>query len=188
MKLSMKLLTVLIVGVCQSLAAPKAELDTCHTEDYIKCALVIAGCSSTCTGSSVSIRKSIFVKKTKIAIFSVKWAYKSFLIDVTLFTFLSAVCLHFRIGWIAWLIASSTNITKNVLTAFPEWTSPRNDQKCTKVATPLDVQTVVATPILLVFVVEGTKLFWRKNKVILQMKTLLLHLQFIFLFNQNVKF
>merc|ERR1711976_410554 len=52
MKLSLKLLTVLIVGVCQSFAAPKAELGTCHTEDYIKCALVIAGCSSTCTGSS----------------------------------------------------------------------------------------------------------------------------------------
>ena len=64
MKLSLKLLTVLIVGVCQSLAmdAPKAELGTCHTEDYIKCALVIAGCSSTCSGSSVSIFKLAFMK------------------------------------------------------------------------------------------------------------------------------
>ena len=27
---------------------------TCHTEDYIKCALVIAGCTSTCTNDQVT--------------------------------------------------------------------------------------------------------------------------------------
>ena len=64
MKLSMKLLTLLILGIRQSLAAPKAIIGTgtCHTKDYIKCALVIAGCSSTCSGSSVSIFKLAFMK------------------------------------------------------------------------------------------------------------------------------
>ena len=29
-----------------------SNVGTCHTEDYIRCALVIAGCAATCSGDS----------------------------------------------------------------------------------------------------------------------------------------
>ena len=57
MKLSLKLLTLLIFGIRQSMAAPKAIIGTgtCHTKDYIKCTLVTPSCGSTCNGSSESV-------------------------------------------------------------------------------------------------------------------------------------
>ena len=57
MKLLSKILTLLILGIRQSLAAPKAIIGTgtCHPKDYIKCALVTPSCGSTCSGSSESV-------------------------------------------------------------------------------------------------------------------------------------
>ena len=62
MKLSMKLLTLLILGIRQSLAAPKAitGTGTCLTKDYIKCALVFPSCRSSCNGSSESVSLNVF--------------------------------------------------------------------------------------------------------------------------------
>ena len=102
MKLSMKLLTVLIVGVCQSLAAPKAELDTCHTEDYIKCALVIAGCSSTCTGSSVRIWKLIFAKNKNCNFF--REMGMQIIFDRCHFVFIFVSCLFTFQDWMNCMI------------------------------------------------------------------------------------
>jgi len=34
-------------------SASNSALGTCHTEDYIKCAFVIAGCTATCNNNQV---------------------------------------------------------------------------------------------------------------------------------------
>merc|ERR1711951_153477 len=53
-KLALCSVVVMALGCQMALAAPSAEsaenqqVGTCHTEDYIRCALVIAGCTATC--------------------------------------------------------------------------------------------------------------------------------------------
>ena len=96
MKLSMKLLTLLILGIRQSLAAPKAitGTGTCLTKDYIKCALVFPSCGSTCSESSESVS---IITHIYYNLKSEKYFVKAILYQFV-YT-LSAVCLYFRIGY-----------------------------------------------------------------------------------------